>query len=350
MMHVISLRVLVAVFIVAQATLAMGQTKKLRFMLQFSASNPIGQNILEFIRDVETRTVGAVKLEPTDPQMLSGDNEVPWVVSTNMADMGLAPLGQYLMDVPAVGIFVQPFVFNFDALVRAAVKSGSEIRTIIDAEILAKTGTRVLWWLPYGAMVGLSKATPINNPDGLANLKVLVFDGVTEELVRTCGGDPFRVSTVRQFSAYEMGITDVSMTGVYRLIERELWRVTGAVTKTNHAPLLFLVIVNQKVWDSLTSEQQRILTEAADAAQERIWDRFSAIELDAYAFAMTKGIKTYELLSEDIRAWRICSSHMLESYVERSGAIGAKLFAAYARLRKDPCCGAAATRATVLDR
>jgi len=350
MMHVIALRMVVAILVVAAAIPAEAQTKTLRFLLQFSASNPLGRNVLEFVRDVETRTGGAVKIEPTDLQMLYGDNEVPWVVATSVADMGLAPLGQYLTDVPAAGIFSQPFVFNFDALVRKATKPGSEIRTIIDTEILTKTGTRVLWWLPYGATVGLSKAVPINSPAGLLNQKVLVFDGVTEELVRACGGDPFRVSTVRQFSAFEMGIVDVSMTGVFSLIERDLWRATGAVTKTHHAPLLFVVVVNQKIWESLSGEQQRILTDAARAAEERIWDRFSAIELDAYLFAMTKGIKTYELSTDDIKAWRICSSSMLESYVERSGAIGAKLFAAYAKLRTDPCCSTAVARDSNLGR
>ncbi|MGH6814767.1 MAG: TRAP transporter substrate-binding protein DctP [Hyphomicrobiaceae bacterium] len=350
MRHAKAILASVVMLAVTAAAASAGQTKTLRFMLQFSESNPLGRNILEFAREVETRTDGAVKIATTDMQMLYGDNEVPWVVGTNVADMGLAPLGQYLGDVPAAGFFAQPFVFNFDTLVHAATKPGSEIRAIIDSEILDKTGTHILWWLPYGATVGLSKAVPINDPAGLHNQKVLVFDGVTEELVRACGGDPFRVSTVRQFSAFEMGIVDGSMTGVFSLAEGNLWRATGAITKTHHAPLLFVVVINRKVWESLSNEQQHILTAAARAAQERMWDRFPSMELDAYISVMSKGIKTYELTGEDIKAWRICSSSLLESYVERAGAVGAKLFAAYARLRTDPCCNVATAGASARGR
>src|SRR5262245_20487493 len=103
MIRDIALRMLVAVFAAGAAIPASAESKTLRFMLQFSASNPLGQNVREFAREVEARTSGAVTIEPIDLQMLYGDNEVPWVVSTSVADMGLAPMTQYMAEVPAAG-------------------------------------------------------------------------------------------------------------------------------------------------------------------------------------------------------------------------------------------------------
>jgi hypothetical protein len=36
--------------------------------------------------------------------------------------MGATSLNQFAYDVPLAGVFLQPFMFNFDALVRAAAK------------------------------------------------------------------------------------------------------------------------------------------------------------------------------------------------------------------------------------
>jgi hypothetical protein len=53
-------------------------------------------------------------------------------------------------------------------------------------------------------------------------------------------------------------------------------------------------------------------------------------------------MKIEELTSENIIAWRICSSSILESYMTKAGEIGQQLMTAYARLRMAPCCNKAA--------
>jgi TRAP-type C4-dicarboxylate transport system substrate-binding protein len=80
------------------------------------------------------------------------------------------------------------------------------------------------------------------------------------------------------------------------------------------------------------------LSELAQEAQERMWKRFAEIKAEAYAFAMQKGMKVIELPADDVAAWRACSSSLLEAYMERTGEVGPKLFAAYGKLRTEECC------------
>jgi hypothetical protein len=49
-------------------------------------------------------------------------------------------------------------------------------------------------------------------------------------------------------------------------------------------------------------------------------------------------MKVHEPSPNEVVAWRECSAPLLESYVDRIGELGPKLFAAYGRLRTDPCC------------
>jgi C4-dicarboxylate-binding protein DctP len=314
------------------------QTRTLSLNMPVSAGNPISENIDEFRREVERRTGGALKITIGGRARRYEDNEVISAVSSGAIEMGATSLNQFAYDVPLAGVFLQPFMFNYDALVRAAAKPGSEIRGLIDDEILYWTNTHVLLWLPRGSTVIFSRRAADLNPATIVNLPVGAPDDLTKELTRACGGSPHLVPTSDLYSALEKDSIQVTMTDILGVRERDLWRVTDTIVNTKHSPSLFIVVINDKVWDSLSEDHQQTLTEAAEALQERMWDLFAKIEADAYAFATNKGMKVYEPSPKEVVAWRECSAPLLESYVDRIGELGPKLFAAYGRLRTDPCC------------
>jgi len=306
----------------------------LRISLHLPASSPLGQNLLEFKRDVEERTKGEVKVSLYDKAKFYLDYQVPEAVGSGAIEMGVAPLAQYATEIPAAGLFMQPFLFNLDSVVRAAVARQSEIRTAIDTEIEKKTGVRILWWQPYGANVILAKG-PITNPDALVNRKVRVFDEVSAEFVNLCGGTPHIISDAKQAEAFDLNIVDASIASAASISDNQLWRKIDTITNIRHSENLYLVVMNGSTFDSLSPQQQKDVMAAAQKAEDSIWHGFgeAGAATDDFAFAASKGIKVRQLTSDDTVAWRICSSSILESYRERAGDLGLKLFAAYGRLR-----------------
>jgi C4-dicarboxylate-binding protein DctP len=325
------------------------QTKILRLNLPVSGGNPISENLQDFRREVERRTGGAVKIELSDKAELYEDNEVISAVSSGAIDIGTTSLGQFAYDVPLAGVFLQPFMFNFNALVRAAAKPGSEIRTLIDEEILYWTNARVLWWQPRGSTVIFSKRIPELTPAAIAKRAVGAPDDLTKELTKACGGTPHLVPTSDLYEALQKDNIQITMTDIFGVKERDLWKVADTIVNTRHSPSLFIVVINNKVWESLSEKDRQVLSEAAAAVQERMWELFAKVEADAYAFATKKGMKVYEPSPKEVVAWRECSAPLLESYVDRIGDLGPKLFAAYGRLRTDPCCNNAATEQMPFD-
>ncbi|MGH6816850.1 MAG: TRAP transporter substrate-binding protein DctP, partial [Hyphomicrobiaceae bacterium] len=295
---------LAALTVAADAQPAFAQPATFRVTLQIAATSHLGRNVLEFGQDIEARTSGALKIQLFDMGRLYKDNQVVQAVGSGAIEMGVAVLGQYAVPAPATALFQQPFVFNFDALVRAAIKPGSEIRTLIEAEILAATGTRVLWWQPYGATVIFSRSIPMTHPAAIAGRHIRVFDKSTGELIKACGGKAHLISGGDQYAALETGVVEAGLSGILGVKERDLWRVTTSVAKTRHAPILNVVIINEKVWQNLPSDRQRLVTELAGEAQKRVWERFAADEVAAYTLAVQKGMKIYEIGSEDTIAWR----------------------------------------------
>ncbi len=307
-----------------------------------SLSNPLNQGLVEFKNEVEARTKGAVTVNIFDQSKFYNDYQVPNAVGSGAIEMGVAPLGQYAKDVPAAGVFLQPFLFNFDEIIRAAARPGSEIRTIIDNEILSQTGARVLWWQRYGSPVLLSKDAPMLDPNSMVNQNIRAYDDLTADFIKLCGGTPHVIADSKQAEAFDDKLIDANLTNISSVKEQDLWRKTRFVTRIRLSEILYAVIINEEIWQSLTKEQQQILAEVSAKVEKTIWDRFAKIEADAYGYAAEKGMKIAYPTSEDIVAWRICSSSILESYMSRAGEMGDRLMAAYARLRVAPCCNKAA--------
>jgi C4-dicarboxylate-binding protein DctP len=322
----------------AGAPPATAQSTTLRMSLPISTDSPIGQNIREFARQIEARTGGAVRIELQGGDRRYEEHEVVSAVASGAIEMGATTLNQFAYDVPLAGAFLQPFVFNFDALLQAATDRGSEIRALVDDEILYWTNAHVLWWQPFGSSVIVSKRAPAAHPTAIAAHGVGASDDQTREFLRACGGTPHLVPPPDVLAALTKETIKAAVTDVMNVREHGLWQVADTITNLRHAPSLFLVIINEKAWQSLAPAHREIMSEVGQDSQSYMWARFATIRADAYAFAAQKGLRIVELKPEEVAAWRACTAPLLEAYVERAGDAGPKLFAAYGRLRTEACC------------
>jgi C4-dicarboxylate-binding protein DctP len=128
------------------------------------------------------------------------------------------------------------------------------------------------------------------------------------------------------------------MTGITGVDSRELWKVTDTITRTEHAALEFLVIINDRVWQSLDQRGKAVVSESSRMVEQDLRERMADIEAKAYAFAREKGMKIYEPSPDDVMEWRACSARLVEDYMKDAGQLAFRLMAAYGRLRTQPCC------------
>ena len=322
-----------------QAPLA-AEPVKLRVTLQSPMASHIGKNLQQFSDEVASRTKGQLAFEFFDSSQLYRDDEAVQAVATGKIEMGVVLLNQFAEQIPAVDIFQQPFMFNYDSLVKAATNPDREIRQLIDKAILKATGTRVLWWQAYGSTDLFSKGRDATSPDRFANTKVRTFGRTVSEFTQHCGGTPLIVSATKQRDAVKDGTVDMAMTGISGVQVRELWQVTDTITRTENAAMEFLVYINEGVWQRLNDEQRQIIGEVARKVEAELRDSFIGVEADAYTFAREKGMKVLELTPDQVVQWRACSAPVLENFMANSGDLGRQLMMAYAKLRADPCCNA----------
>jgi C4-dicarboxylate-binding protein DctP len=314
---------------------------KLRLTLQFPITDPFqGKSVADFKMAVERETKNAITIEVLDKGQLDIDYQALDAVKSGVVEMGVAGLNQVTKVIPASRIMEQPFLFNFEALVRAATSPDSEMRQLIDDALLKSMGVRVLWWQTIGPQAFYTKDGDVRNPERLEGLKTQVDSDTMASLVTYCGGVPLDVPVSKIHDALKDGTLDGVMIGIAAAKTLGLWEVTHAITRTEHATIEFVVLINENNWRQLSEEQQRIVINEARTVERRARERAALLEIAGYEFAKSKGMRIYELPQTDVAEWRACSTEVLTNYLEQTGELTSKLMAAYAKLRQQPCCSA----------
>jgi C4-dicarboxylate-binding protein DctP len=318
-----------------------GEPITFKFTLQVPASNPqLGLPVVQFKEEVEGETNKAVLVEIYDKQRLFIDDHVVDAVQSGAAEMGMAGINQISKRLPAAEIVEQPFLFNFEALTRAAANPDGELRRLLDNAVLKTVGVRVLWWQTGGNHILFGKGQDVADPERMKNRKVRVYSESMASLIRLCGGLPQVLSITKVYDGFKDGSIDFAMTGVLSAETRDLWKVSDTLTRTDIASMEWVVIMNEKSWQALTDGQRSIVEAAAKRAERDVRDKSAKLEEKSWEWARNKGMKVYDLTPDQVAEWRACSAGVLENYMNGGGELVDRLIRAYGKLREDPCCSA----------
>ena len=298
--------------------------RTLRVSLQVPVKHPVGANIAFFKQEVEKLSKGQLKLELYDSAQLYKGNEIPQAVGSGAIDMGLVLIDEYAGTIPAVGLFSVAFLFPTYEVLAKAAGPDSPVRQQID-EMIRKTGTRVMWWQDYGPIQLVSKK-PVSMPQEVKGQKVRVLGKPSGDFVEALGGIPVKIGGSEQFMAYQRGTVDIGMTGTTAIESRKLFEVMDYVTITNHAQTEFLVVMNDKLFDSLSDQEKKWMKEAALSAELKIRAETKKENLDSEKFIADKTkMKVINLTAEQINAWQTAAAPAVEAYIKDAGPEGKRL-------------------------
>jgi C4-dicarboxylate-binding protein DctP len=314
----------------------------LKATLQAPLANPFyGVSLSRLKEEVEKRSRNTLAIEIFDNQKLFRDEETVGAVSSGAVDIGVAASFHYAKRVPAIAILDLPFLFNFPALVRETVSPASEIRRLIDDIILTEMGMRILWWQSLGDTVFFSNGRDIADPERVKGQRVAAPGKPMAELSARCGGRPEILGIEKMMDAFKEGTIDVAAAAMAAIQSRDLWKASDTVTRTAHAPLEFLLAINEKSYQSLSPGHRTILTDAARDVERETRARVADLETKAVAFANSKGMRVVGLTPDHVAEWRACSADAIVDFMSEHGDLAHRLMAAYGKLRTDPCCSTA---------
>lgn len=291
----------------------------IRVTLQLPMKHSLGQNWQAFKKIVETETKGALKVQIFPSAQLFKDKQVPQAVGSGAVEAGSSFLGRFAGSVPAVDVVSLPFLFKDEAALRAAVTTGSKMRTILDAAILKETGARVLWWQAFGRNVYLNKGTPIRVPADMRGKKVRTYGKVLGWTVSALGGVPTLMSGSKQFLAYQQGAVDVGMTGASAVRSRKLFDVMNNMTLSYDSIIEFVAVMNDKFFQSLPKAQQEVILSAAKRVEKQLRDSIYKQEAENVAWLRSR-MKVIDLSEAERAKWRAATKSVLARFAKERGA------------------------------
>ena len=228
------------------------QQVKLKAALQVPITELLfGRSLAEFKKGVEELTKNAVTVEIFDSGKPYTDTQILGAVTSGAMELGVVGFNQFADKLPAVAMLDQPFLFNFDALINAAFAPGSDLRAVIDKTLLETMGVRALWWQPIGNQIVFSKGLDVASPRQIKGKKVRAISETNAKFVKLCGGEPVNMSVAQMNEAMKDGKIDMAMSGIAAVMSRDMWKVSDTVTRTDHSPLEYLLIMTEKNWQAL---------------------------------------------------------------------------------------------------
>ncbi|MAY71539.1 MAG: C4-dicarboxylate ABC transporter substrate-binding protein [Halomonas sp.] len=259
-------------------------------MAHFAAeSHPAHQAALEFAKNVEERTEGAVSVELYPANELGSPPEQLEQTVLGVVDMNLPTQGGLDKYVKAFGTVMTPFAFG----------SYEEAHSVLDgpffewvAPQLEEEGLVMLSNWEYGFRNITNSVRPIESPEDVDGLKLrtppeLQIVAALEAL----GASTAQIAFPELPNALNQGVVDGQENPISVIYHFNFDELQDHLALTRHVYNSMVHVVNKNTWDALSEDQQAIVREESVGASTMMRDAVIAQEEKDIAALKERGMQ-----------------------------------------------------------
>lgn len=291
-----------AIGMLATAGAAMAELIKLRFADSTTADAPRSKALVEiFAKKLETDFV----FEPYFGSTLYKQGTEIVAVQRGNLEMALMPPSDFAKQVPAYSILTAAYLVRDAKHLKAIFDSeiGDEFKKIAREEM----GVVVLAPAYYGTRhLNLKGDKKISKPEDLAGIKLRMPGGEAWQFLgESIGANPVAVDYAEVYTALQTGAIDAQDNPLPNDKLMKFYEVTDQIVLTGHNVGFGLLMINAKLFDSLTPEQQKAMQAAADEAFAWSDQEYVKQEAELIDFFKDAGLDVY---TPDVEAFRAYSN------------------------------------------
>jgi TRAP-type C4-dicarboxylate transport system substrate-binding protein len=236
--------------------------------LTFGGSDAIGTTIdrgnAMFTRLVNERAAGKLKINFIQGEQLGNDVQVIEQMMKGSVHLYGDVLDWYANWVKDFSIFAWGFTFRDNDHYQKFLESDTFSR--MAEELRTRQGIRILASVPTQPRVLFAKR-PVTTPDDLKDLKMRVPEIKTYlNLWSTLGTKPSRVAWAEVFLGLKTGVIDATEGPISSAYAAKFHNAATNMMRTDHLVSSQHITINEKTYQSLSPELQKILTDAAREA------------------------------------------------------------------------------------
>ena len=251
-----------AVLLLLGAT-ARAQAKVLRLGRNPLAAGPTHEGSLKFAELVKQKTGGKFEVSVYPANQLGGNREMVEQVKIGSLDMtlqGLGILGYALEDYMVVQ---SPFMFRSQAHIHKAIEG--EIGRELADKLLRTQGIRLLTQLWDRLPRHFTANKPLDKPEDMTGLVVRI-GGPFAEFYRLIGAKATVIPLNEMYLAFKQGVAHVSELPLDYIYDHSIYEAHKVLTANYHTYGTQMIAMNEKVFQSLGPDGQRVVLEAAAEA------------------------------------------------------------------------------------
>lgn len=233
-----------------------------------SNTDPCQEAFLQLADLVKERSNGSIEIQVYANGEL-GSNKDNLEQIRNGAEMIAVGDTGFLADyVPDFGIMNGPFLYSsYEDLVKLSESDWYKEMT----DKCSEDGIKVLAMNWYFGERHLISKKPVNSVDDMKGLKVRVpSNTMWTATMNALGAAPTTIQWSEVFSALDQGVVDAAEAPLSTIYTSNLQEAAKYITLTGHFTGIIGLEMSQKVWDSLSENQQNILEECI-AEQGKIY-------------------------------------------------------------------------------
>jgi len=322
-----------AALLAATAAHAQIQERTFKFATQNPKGHPIVMGMEKFAEIVTAKSGGKIKINLFPGGVLGGDAPNVSALQGGTIEMVVLNSGILASQEKEFGVYDFPFMFA----------NAKEADTVVDGPFgrsmhqkLESKGIVGLAYWELGFRNITNSKRPITKVDDISGLKLRVIpNAINVDWVKALGANPTPLAFPEVYAALEQKAIDGQENPVTVINANKFYEVQKNLVISNHQYNPQSVIFSKKVWDTLSNDEKKILSDAAAEAAK--FQRQASRDAAGTALDNLKknGVQVTELSPAELVKFREKMKPVIAKHSEVVGADTVKaLEGELAKLRK----------------
>jgi len=265
------------------------------------ADAPHGQTMQIFKKLVEAGTNGRIQVQIFVSLQLGPVVEQLEGVKQGTQEMFISTPAWFSRFYNQVDVLSLPYLVTDWDQAERLMQSDAVRKIAADAE--AASGIKILGVIPVGFRNAATRVRPIMKVEDFSGLKIRVQNSpVYIGAFRALKANPVAMDAGEQFQAVQSGVIDGLESTFPIILSAKYHQVAPFISETRHNFDVFLIYMNQKFFNGLTPEEQRVVINSIRAAEIASVVITRNAEISAQRALVAAGVKFNDVPKETIAA------------------------------------------------
>ncbi len=266
----------------------------------------------EWIKEVEKRTEGRVKINFYPGQTLTRAPETIESLEAGIVDIGTAALAYTEGRFPVMATMDLPLGYPSGV---AATEAANKLFEKYQPEEFDRV--KVMYFNAHGPGFIHTRREPVESLEDMSGLRIR-STGMSASVVRALGGTPVSMAMPDTYQSLQRGVVDGS---IHPIEVNQGWNMAEVVDYATIAypsayTTTFWVAMNKNKWNALSEEDQRIIEEINEEWAHRHGEAWDSSDEDGKEFFLAEGGQLVEIDEAEAQRWKEAVAPVIDDYIE----------------------------------